>query len=156
MGKFKKQKNHHLLLQAYAETDQLLPLVLVGQGGLQAECEALAKQLGISDKVFFVGFHSNPYPWIASATGMVLSSIYEGFGIVIAEALALDVPVISTDCESGPAEILPSNNLIPVNDADALAEKMTQLMHHPAYFSHPFNEKLLPKSVAQRYLNLVS
>ena len=152
----KKQKNHHLLLQAYAETDQLLPLVLVGQGGLQAECEALAKQLGISDKVFFVGFHSNPYPWIASATGMVLSSIYEGFGIVIAEALALDVPVISTDCESGPAEILPSNNLIPVNDADALAEKMTQLMHHPAYFSHPFNEKLLPKSVAQRYLNLVS
>ena len=87
---------------------------------------------------------------------MVLSSIYEGFGIVIAEALALDVPVISTDCESGPAEILPSNNLIPVNDADALAEKMTQLMHHPAYFSHPFNEKLLPKSVAQRYLNLVS
>ena len=156
VGKFKKQKNHHLLLQAYAETDQLLPLVLVGQGGLQAECEALAKQLGISDKVSFVGFHSNPYPWIASATGMVLSSIYEGFGIVIAEALALDVPVISTDCESGPAEILPSNNLIPVNDADALAEKMTQLMHHPASFRHPFDEKLLPKAVAQRYLNLVS
>lgn len=156
VGKFKQQKNHQLLLQAYALTDRSLPLVLVGQGGLQADCETLAKRLGIEDKVWFMGFHPNPYPWIASATGMVLSSIYEGFGIVIAEALALGVPVISTDCQSGPAEILPSTNLVPVNDTDALAEKMTQLMHHPASFRHPFDEKLLPKAVAQRYLNLVS
>lgn len=156
VGKFKQQKNHQLLLQAYALTDRLLPLVLIGQGGLQLECEALVKTLGIEDKVWFMGFHPNPYPWIASATGMVLSSIYEGFGIVIAEALALGVPVISTDCESGPSEILPAANLVPVNDAEALAKKMTQLMHHPSSFSHPFDEKLLPKSVAQRYLSLVN
>lgn len=154
VGKFKTQKNHEGLLLAYADSKQSLPLLLVGQGNLKDQCMNLCEELGIKDKVVFAGFLSNPYPVIANAKGMVLSSIYEGFGLVIAEALALGVPVISTDCESGPRELLPSSNLVPVGDNIALANKLNSFMQNPDKFKSNFDISLLPQSVAQKYLSI--
>ncbi len=156
VGKFKLQKNHQLLIKAYANTNQKLPLVLVGQGELQAECIELCTQLDITDKVIFAGFHANPYPLIANATGMVLSSSYEGFGIVIGEALALNVPVISTDCESGPRELLPARNLVPVENIPVLSQKIQQLMDNPQGLMSDFDKNLLPEKVAESYLEVVN
>lgn len=156
VGKFKTQKNHKGLLQAYAKSNQKKPLLLIGEGALQEECKALCHHLNIQDKVVFSGFFNNPYPFIASASAMVLSSFYEGFGIVIAEALSLNIPVISSDCDSGPRELLPAKNLVAVNDEDALALKLSEVMQSPNVFMSAFSPSLLPSVVAQKYLGVVS
>ena len=152
VGKFKAQKNHMDLIKAYARSHQRKPLLLVGQGELKQECEDLCSELGVTDKVIFCGFEPNPYPLIMNADAMVLSSIYEGFGIVIAEALALGVPVISTDCESGPRELLPESNLVKIGDIESLSAKLNEISESPESFSSSFDVGLLPDSVAQKYL----
>lgn len=152
VGKFKTQKNHSDLIKAYTRSNQTKPLLLVGQGELKQECESLCNELGITDKVIFYGFEPNPYPLIAKADAMVLSSIYEGFGIVIAEALALGIPVISTDCESGPRELLPEDNLVDVGDIEGLSIKINEVSQNPQRFNSSFDLDLLPDRVAKKYL----
>ena len=156
VGKFKKQKDHATLIRAYAASQRRVPLVLVGTGPEQDDCRALAAELGVADRVIFAGFQPNPYPYIAHAGCMVLSSRFEGCPLVIGEALALGVPVISTDCESGPRELLPPHCLVPVGDVSALAEKMDMLTAHPETFVSPFHEALLPQRVAQDYLRIIT
>lgn len=156
VGKFKPQKDHHSLIQAYAQAAPTLPLVLVGTGALMEECRTLATDLGVADKVIFAGFHENPYPYIRHATLMVLSSQFEGFGIVIAEALALGIPVISTDCDSGPRELLPAQNLVPVGDIVALANKISAAIAEPTAYYPGFDEDLLPITIAKKYLAILA
>lgn len=155
VGKFKPQKDHKSLIQAYAQSTQALPLVLLGMGGEMSACEQLADELGVLDRVIFMGFQSNPYPFIKSATAMILASQFEGFGIVIAESLSLGVPVISTDCPHGPAELLPDNCLVELNNLSALTDKINQVMNKPQDFITPFATHLLPECVAQAYLDFM-
>ena len=155
MGSFKAQKGHEILLQAYANSAQTLPLVLVGKGSLQAQIEQNIIALNLQDKVILTGFQKNPYPLLKHATGFVLSSHFEGFALVLAESLALGVPAISTDCPSGPSEILPPQNLVAVADIPTLTEKINQLMSHPSQFNVPFNEAFLPQNVARQYLTFM-
>lgn len=156
VGSFKAQKGHEILLQAYAQSHQSLPLVLVGKGSLQAEIEQKIVELQLQDKVILVGFQKNPYPFIKHAKGFVLSSHFEGFALVLAEALALNVPAISTNCPSGPSEILPPENLVAVADVADLTAKINQLMTNPSQFNAPFNEKFLPHQVARQYLDMMA
>ena len=153
VGSFKYQKAHDVLLKAYAESSMVYPLVLLGQGKLLGETKDLAKTLNISDKVIFLGFNKNPYPYMKHARGLVLSSRFEGFVRVIPEALALNAAVISTDCQSGPSEMLPATSLVPVDDVVSLATKMTELMVHPENFRVDFDEKFLPINIAQQYVD---
>lgn len=152
VASFDTMKGHRDLLQAYAKTERKLPLVLVGKGKLEAEIKALAFQLNISDCVRFLGFQTNPYPIIASAALMVLTSKFEGFGYVIVEAQALGVPVISTDCPFGPRELLPVKNLIPVGDIDGFAMLIDQEVDNLTNYIVPLNQQLLPNHIAQQYL----
>ena len=156
VGKFKLAKRHDRLLRAYAASEVSTPLVLVGQGELLEDMRGLAQQLGISERVMFAGFHSNPYPLIAAAKGLVLSSDYEGLGLVILEALALNVAVISTDCSSGPREILPSANLVALDDIAAFAQKICELDHQPDAFRVTLHEQFSPSFAAQQYLAQLS
>lgn len=156
VGKFKPQKNHIGLIQAYAKSSMQYPLVLLGTGGEMVKCKELVNELNLADKVIFKGFCSNPYPYIKNAIAMVLSSDFEGFGIVIAESLALGVPVISTDCPSGPAELLPPQNLVAIDNIQALADKMSDIMANPQAFHLPFNQQLLPHNVAKQYLHFMN
>lgn len=152
VGSFDTMKGHRELLQAYAKIGRNYPLVLVGSGKLEGEIKQLAIQLGIGNCVKFLGFQPNPYPLIEAAALLVLSSKFEGFGYVIVEAQALNVPVISTDCPFGPRELLPEQNLVPVGDIDALATLMSQALTNLDYYKTPFNQQLLPKHIAQQYL----
>lgn len=152
VGSFKRAKRHDVLLKAYAKTDQSMPLLLLGQGKFKKEMERLAITLNVQDKVVFLGFRDNPFPYIKHAQFKVLTSDWEGFALVIAEALALGTPVISTDCPSGPSELLPEYNLMPMNDIDAIADKLNQAMKDPQQFCATFDEALLPVGIAEKYL----
>lgn len=156
VGSFKYQKAHDTLLKAYAKSSQRYPLYLVGEGKLIEENKNLAEQLGIDKQIKFVGFKSNPYPYIKQAKLLVLSSRFEGFGRVIAEALAVDTPVVSTNCPYGPSELLPTKNLVAVDDIDALASLLDEAMQSPQDFSVPFSETFLPKNIASQYLALLN
>ena len=154
VGKFKAAKRHDRLLRAYAQSGVKLPLVLLGQGELLESCQQLATELGIAERVIFAGFQRNPYPVIAGATAMILSSDFEGLGLVILEAIALGTPVISTDCPSGPAEILPANHLVPVHALDQLAQKMNAVSQSPLDFRLALDERFHPEVAAEQYLAL--
>ncbi|SHL76545.1 Glycosyl transferases group 1 [Paracoccus solventivorans] len=136
VGNLKEVKNHPLLLRSFAQIgDAQARLMILGQGGNEGKLRALAEELGIIGRVIFAGFHADPAPFYASADLFVLSSDYEGFGNVIVEALSFGLPVVSTDCPSGPAEILDGGRfgrLVPVGDAAALARAMAAALAEPA------------------------
>lgn len=156
VGKFNRAKRHDRLLRAYTQSGVSLPLVLLGKGPLQEETRKLAQALGITDQVIFAGFHKNPYPVIAGATAMIMSSDYEGLGLVILEALALNIPVISTDCPSGPGEILPKANLVKPNDENALSVKISDLVRQPDKFTTGLSTAFSPEKAAEQYLALAN
>jgi glycosyltransferase involved in cell wall biosynthesis len=155
VGKFKYQKRHDILIRAYHLSNVKNPLVLVGQGPLQKKCEELVNDLGLNKKVIFAGFKSNPYPLIKNAELMVFSSEYEGLGLVILESLVLDTPVISTDCESGPREMLPKKNLVTVNSVEELANKISDAVNNPIQYSSKINNNFYLKEAISHYLNLL-
>jgi len=137
VGNLKNSKNHPILLHAFAALNRSgARLMLLGQGGNEVALRALASNLGIADRVIFAGFHHDPSAFYATADLFVLSSDYEGFGNVIVEALSFGLPVVSTDCPSGPAEILQNGRfgrLVPVGDAEALAGAMAEALCKPVH-----------------------
>ena len=155
VGKFKYQKRHDILIKAYHLSNVKNLLILVGQGPLQEECEELVNDLGLNKKVIFAGFKSNPYPLIKNAKLMVFSSEYEGLGLVVLESLVLNTPVISTDCESGPKEMLPKNNLVTVNSIEELANKISDAVKNPIKYSSRISHDFYLDEAIKHYLNLI-
>ena len=109
-----------------------LHLVIVGEGSQKENLQDLARSMGISQRVHFTGFVRNPMPLYKKADLFVLTSLSEGFGNVIVEAMYAGTPVICTDCPSGPREILKDmpERLIPVGDDKALAKAIEQELEH--------------------------
>jgi glycosyltransferase involved in cell wall biosynthesis len=135
-GRLTRQKDFPSLLHAFARVRQSRSarLMILGEGEDRASLEGLARQLDCRDDIALPGFMPNPYPYMAAAGVFVLSSAWEGFGNVLIEAMALGVPVVSTDCPSGPAEILGRGRygtLVPVSDVDALARAIATTLDHP-------------------------
>jgi len=136
VGTLKAIKDYSTLLMAFAQLRQQVDarLLILGEGECRAELETQAQQLGIADSVFIPGFVRDPSPYYQRANLYVLSSTGEGFGNVIVEALAAGTPVVSTDCPSGPREILCNGQfgrLVPVGDAAALADAMAESLTTP-------------------------
>lgn len=156
VGKFKQQKRHDILIKAYAKANVSQKLILVGTGNLMDESKKLVRELGIEDKVVFVGFQKNPYPYIKHAKLMVVSSDFEGFSIAILEALALNTPVISTDCPSGPSEILTSNHLVAVRGIDELSKKIRHTVKNSNQYMVKLDQKFEPNVAVSQYLKLVN
>ncbi len=109
-------------------------LVILGEGEKEYELKQLAEDLRITDDVAFLGFQGNPFKFVRKSSVFVLSSIYEGFPNVLIEAMACGVPVVSTRCPSGPAEIITDSVngfLVPVKDEVKLAEAILQIITNP-------------------------
>ncbi len=109
-------------------------LTVLGDGQLRNELRELSKTLGVADKVNFLGYVSNPYPYMASSDVFVHASRWEGFGMVIVEAMALGLPVIATSCPGGPKEILDNGKygyIVPPDDPEKLAEAIAHLINNP-------------------------
>jgi glycosyltransferase involved in cell wall biosynthesis len=133
VGKLEQQKDFPNLIRAFAKVRQVKPsrLVILGWGPDRPELQALVQELGVQDDVDLPGYVQNPYAYMARSAVFVLSSAWEGLPTVLIEAMALGIPVVSTDCESGPSEILADGKygyLIPVADSDALADAILQVL----------------------------
>lgn len=136
VGRLYKNKNHELLIKAMAHVSNPKTLVFLGDGPERSNLESLVQDLKLEQYVIFKGFIKNPYPYIKKSSGLVSASLAEGFPNVIAEALVLGKFVVSSDCQSGPAELLDervSNGtdkllhakygvLVPVNDKETTSQ----------------------------------
>lgn len=133
------QKDLTTLLHAYAllrrrlEEKTITPphLYIIGKGRDEAMLKALTHRLGLDAYVRFLGFQSNPYPWMHQAAAVVHSAKFEGLPTVLIEALMLDSLIVATDCPTGPREILANGRagiLVPVADADAMATALETLL----------------------------
>jgi glycosyltransferase involved in cell wall biosynthesis len=130
--------------------------VLLGKGPLLEDAKNIAIKLSIADRVIFAGFHNNPFPFINAAKALIVSSDFEGFSMVILEALFLKIPVVSTDCPSGPSEILPKSNLVPVGDVGALTKKINDILESPNAFKVEFNDVFFLRIVCVNIFPLMS
>ncbi len=134
VGRLSPQKDHETLIRAFA----LLPkglkakLIILGEGPLRERLISLSMQLGVQETVSLPGFICDPSPWFCTADLFVSSSRWEGFGNVIVEALECGLPVVSTNCPSGPEEILEKGRygkLVPVQDSILLANAIIESLH---------------------------
>lgn len=163
VGRLTAPKDYPTLLKAFAQLrkQRAARLVILGEGEERESLEQLANELGIQDDVALPGFIDNPYAYMRAAALFVLSSRWEGLPTVLIEALACGTPVISTNCRSGPAEILDGGTwgtLVPVGDVDVLAQAMqTQLNGQTSmaegYETHA--EKFSDTEAAKAYLQLM-
>jgi glycosyltransferase involved in cell wall biosynthesis len=135
VGRLTKQKDFPTLIRAFALVRKERParLMILGEGEERPKLETLARELGIEEDFVLPGFVENPYKYMKRASAFVLSSRWEGLPTVLIEALALGVPVISTNCPSGPAEILEHGKwgcLVPVGEPHLLARAILEILQN--------------------------
>ena len=133
VGRLVRQKGFDILLRAFSRVvgEMDARLMILGEGPERESLVRLAKELAITEKVSLLGFQNNPYKFVSKGHVFVLPSRYEGFPMVILEAMACNTPVVSTDCKSGPREILEDGKcglLVSPEDPDALSMALLKLL----------------------------
>jgi glycosyltransferase involved in cell wall biosynthesis len=135
-GRLVPQKGFDILIRAFAATLAVRPLslVILGDGPERNALIELTRACGIEHRVHFPGFVENPWSYFARSAAFVCSSRWEGFGNVIIEAMACGVPVVATDCDFGPREVIrqgQSGLLVPVDDVDSLGKAIASVLDNP-------------------------
>jgi glycosyltransferase involved in cell wall biosynthesis len=138
IGRLVKAKDYPTLLNAFKIVleKKSAKLIILGEGPEEVFIKKLVKDLRILEKVFFLGFKKNPYKYLKNSSVFVLSSIREGFGNVIVEAMACGVPVVATDCKSGPAEIIQNGVngiLVEQQNPEKLAEAILEILNNSEF-----------------------
>ncbi len=136
IGRLTRQKGFDTLIRTFALINKTIAsrLIILGDGNLRQELINLSKELGVSDRVDFPGFSDNPYSYLNAADLFILSSRWEGSPNALTEAMALGTQVVSTNCPSGPSELLQEGHIAPlvaVDDEDALAEAAIKILQNP-------------------------
>lgn len=161
VGRLHPQKDFPTLLRAFAQVRQARParLLILGDGPEREALTELVASMGLTEDVSMPGFVQNPYAYMAKATVFVMSSIYEGLGNVLVEALAVGTPVVSTNCESGPAEILADGKyglLTPVGDDEAIAAAILETLNGKAPNIDPgWLDQFTLEACVDRYLDVL-
>ena len=134
VGRLVEAKAFDILIEAFWTCSKLysqINLVIVGEGPQRTVLENKIEMLGLSDKVILLGEKTNPFPYIKEAELFVLSSRWEGFPNTLLEAMCLGVPIVATDCEFGPKEILSevrANELVPVDNVEHLTRAINLIL----------------------------
>ncbi|HBE16100.1 MAG TPA: glycosyl transferase [Cyanobacteria bacterium UBA11149] len=161
VGRLVQQKDFPTLIQAFAKVRQRQPsrLVILGDGGERNYLMKMVDDLGIEDDVDLVGFVNNPYPYMAQSSVFVLSSICEGLPTVLIEAMALGTSVVSTNCPSGPAEILDNGKygeLVAVGDSEAMAEAILRVLTgNTKSVDSDWLQQFTLEAATENYLNIM-
>lgn len=160
-AKFENRKRHDVLIEAYYKSKIPHKLVLIGGCYTDSDKETFKKiliqirQLNLQNKVILPGFQKNPYPWIKNASLFVMSSDSEGLPTVLIESLILGTPVVSTDCPTGPREILTgclSKFLSPPGDSEALARNIKAALNNYPKITEDILRKFDENYVAKQYI----
>jgi glycosyltransferase involved in cell wall biosynthesis len=161
-GRLCEAKNFPLLIGAFERlrAGRRARLILMGDGALRAELDARVARSPFSRDICLSGFQDNPYAFMARASLFVMSSNWEGFGNVLAEALACGAPAVATDCPHGPAEILQGGRygrLVPIGDEAALAAAMAGVLDDPPEPEHQRQgaRRFMVSSSTDAYLELM-
>lgn len=162
-GRLTRQKDVGTLIQAFRILREQVDarLVVLGEGELRPELENLVTDLGLQNAVELPGFVDNPFKYMARSDVFALSSRWEGFGNVLVEAMAVGTAVVSTDCPTGPAEILADGEygrLVDVGNAPQMAQAIADVLRSP---SSPDRLKRRAREfsadqVAEQYLSLLT
>lgn len=162
VGRLTPAKNFPLLLRAFRRAREHIPchLTIVGEGEERRFLESLIREMGLSKDTWLAGYRDNPWSFMSHAIALVSSSDWEGLPNVLIEALALKIPVISTDCPSGPAEILEGGRyglLTPPGDEVALAAAMLRVLDGdmPLFDYDASVERFRPDKIAEHYLSML-
>jgi glycosyltransferase involved in cell wall biosynthesis len=136
VGRLTRQKRFDLLIEAFARLSERCKarLVILGEGEERSRLDALIRKHHLEQDALLAGFVQNPFAYLARAHVFVLSSDWEGLPGALIQALACGTPVVATDCDSGPREILQGGRfgrLVPVGDVAALAEAIHEVVSRP-------------------------
>ncbi|MBT3890629.1 MAG: glycosyltransferase [Planctomycetaceae bacterium] len=163
VGRLSAQKDYPTLIHAFAQLQPVAAsrLAILGDGEERANIKALIDKLGLTERVCLVGFTDNPYQWMQRADLYVLSSRWEALPTVLIEAMACGCNFVSTDCPSGPAEILGerfAQRLTPCGDPIALATAIKQALDEPLDDAEVIRHasQFNFTTAAQRYIELLS
>lgn len=152
-----RQKRLDRLLEGYLASGVDLPLVLIGDGERERLQREVAR-LGLQDRVWALGARDNPYPYMRRAAALLLSSDYEGLPNVLLEALACGTPVVSTDCLSGPRDILVGDlarGLVPLEDTRAFGSAIRDIIDHPPAITDEHVLPYRPLTISDAYRSLM-
>ena len=164
MGRLEIPKGFDVLIDAFAIAAESIDmrLIIFGNGSLRCALEKKVVELGLKGRIELPGFVNNPMEQMRAADAFVLSSRYEGFGLVLAEAISAGVPVISTNCDFGPNEILEGGRygaLCPVGNAGMLAGLMVKLARGENSYQVPdrhWFHRFAPETAVRKHLALIA
>lgn len=164
-GRLTQQKGFDKLIQAFSKARNQVDcrLIILGEGPLELSLRELISKLDLEENVELVGFVDNPYSWMLKSDLFVLSSVHEGFGNVLVEAMACGIPVISTDCPSGPSEILEGGKwgeLVPVDDINSMSTAIVKVLTTPIdHIAHDLETRAFTFSLEnslKKYLEVIN
>lgn len=160
VGNFSEAKRQDRLVQAYINSNiQDVDLVLLGEHTDRTKViyNLIQDKPSVAKQIHMPGYSSNPYPWMANSSGLILSSDYEGLGMVLIEAIALGIPVISTNCKSGPSEIFGGKYEHCLCDlsVSSLKDKILQLHESRANFIVPLQDEFKAETMCLKYYSLM-
>jgi glycosyltransferase involved in cell wall biosynthesis len=162
VGRLDKQKAFPMLVRAFRLVRDSRParLLILGEGPDRSRIESAVIEQGLTADVALPGFEHNPYRFMNRAAVFALSSAWEGFGVVLVEALALGLPVVSTNCTYGPAEILNDGRygtLVPVGDHQAMAHGLLNALENPTRNDNSAHVRQFTiGSIASQYVSLIN
>ena len=159
VARFDEAKRHDILLKSFSKSQLSCKLILIGDGSKEKtqNIMTLISKLNLEKKVIMVGNKKNPFPLIKNAKLLILSSDFEGLPMVLIEALILNTPIVSTNCKSGPSEIMKdnlANYLVPTGDIDSLALKMYDAYHNPPLINQNDLKRFDADIISKKYLSL--
>ncbi len=161
IGRLELQKNFPNLLRAFALVKQQRParLIILGEGSDRERLTGLIAEMGLESDVSLPGFVGNPAAYMAHSAVFAMSSAWEGMPVALIEALALNIPVVSTDCPSGPSEVLDRGkygDLVPMDDSPALAAGILKVLAGERKVVDPaWLARFDASTIAEQYLQLM-